>query len=209
MTGRFGLRPTPGGFGTPAFGEPSEVARVSGLSLVHETGGGVRVLPIAGSTLRALASFVGADIDASFSVGSDTPEVGDPDEPLNLDGSTTDAIAEWFGLGSVVLDAYVGVVGTGAEAAAAQLWPEHFDLGTNVTLGSGRRANAGFSAGDGFEPEPYAYFGPWGEERPGDPSFWNAPFGAVLRRNEVVAVEDPARRVVAFLREGSRLLAEG
>lgn len=209
MTGRFGLRPTHGGFGTPAFGDPLEVVRVSGLSVVHETGDSVRTMRIAGSTLRDLASFVGADIDAGFSVGSETPAVGDPDEPLGLDGGTAAVIAEWFGLGSAVLDTYVGVLGTGAEAATAQLWPEHFDLGTNVTVGKGRRANAGFSAGDGFEPEPYTYFGPWGEERPGDPSFWNAPFGAVLRRHEVVAAEDPADRVVAFLREGNRLLGEG
>lgn len=182
---------------------------MSGLSLVHETGGDVRTMPITGSTLRALATFVGADVDAGFSVGSDTPAVGDPDEPLGLDGATAAAIAEWFGLGSVVLDTYVGMLGMRAEAATAQLWPEHFDLATSVSLGNGMRANAGFSAGDGFEPEPYTYFGPWEEKRPGDPSFWNAPFGAVLRRTEVYAVEDPEQRVVTFLREGSRLLGEG
>lgn len=185
------------------------MVRLSGLSLVHEIGGGVRTMPVTGSTLRALASFAGADIDAGFSVGSDTPDVGDPDEPLGLDGGTADAIAEWFWLGSVVLDAFVGALGMRAEAAATQLWPEHFDLGTNVTLGNGRRANAGFSAGDGFEQEPYVYFGPWGEERPGDPSFWNAPFGAVLRRKEVCAAGDREQRVATFLLEGGRLLGEG
>lgn len=209
MTGRFGLRATPGGFGTPAFGEPLEVLRVSGLRLVHEAGGGARSMPMTGSTLRALTSFVGADIDAGFSAGSDTPAVGDPDEPLELEAVTADAIAGWFGLGTVVLDSYVGMLGARAEAAVTQLWPEHFDLGTSVTLGNGRRANAGFSAGNGFEPEPYAYFGPWGEERPGDPSFWNAPFGAVLRRHEAFGAGDPEERAGAFFRQGGRLLGEG
>jgi len=209
VTGRFGLRPTPGGFGTPAFGESFEVVRVSGLSLVHEAGADVRMMPMTGSTLRILASFVGADIDAGFSVGSDTPDIGDPDEPLDFEADSADAVAGWFGLGSVVLDTYVGVLGVRAEAATTQLWPEHFDLATSVTLGNGRRANAGFSAGDGFEPEPYAYFGPWGEERPGDPSFWNAPFGAVLPRKEVCAAEDPKQRLATFFREGSRLLGDG
>ena len=209
MTGRFGLRATPGGFGTPAFGELLEVVRVSGLTLVHEAGDDARTMLMAGSALRALASFAGADIDAAFSVGSDTPALGDPDEPLELDAGTADAVARWFGLGAVVLDAYVGMLGAHAEAAVTQLWPEHFDLGTSVTLGNGRRANAGFSPGDGFEPEPYAYFGPWGEERPGDPSFWNAPFGAVLRREEALAAEDPEERAGAFFREGGRLLGEG
>src|SRR5258705_8950589 len=45
-TGKFGLRATPGGFGTPAFGADVEVIRVAGTQLVRERGGGAAAVPI-------------------------------------------------------------------------------------------------------------------------------------------------------------------
>ena len=65
------------------------------------------------------------------------------------------------------------------------------------------RALASISAslpGDAFSDEPYVYVGPWGTERPGEPDYWNAPFGAVLRRSVV----DPAM-CADFLRHGLAL----
>lgn len=206
MTGRFGLRATPGGFGTPAFGDPLEVLRLSGTTLVREVGGDVTTMRVTGTSLRALALFVGADLGADFSVGADTPPLGDADAPIGLDTGTVEELACCFSLGSAVLDSYVGEV---AAATTVQLWPEHFDVGTTVTLGDGQRANVGFSAGDGFESEPYAYFGPWDPGRPGDPSYWNAPFGAVLRSDDIRNAENPAGLAVDFLRRGARLLGTG
>lgn len=72
-----------------------------------------------------------------------------------------------------------------AEPATIQLWPEHFDAGTNLVLANGERVNLGFSPGDATCDEPYAYVGPWSSARGGDPAFWNASFGAVLRRSEL------------------------
>ena len=63
-------------------------------------------------------------------------------------------------------------------ATAAQLWPEHFDLACTVVVGGEVQVNVGASPGDAYEPAPYLYIGPWGPERPGDPAYWNAPFGA-------------------------------
>jgi hypothetical protein len=58
--------------------------------------------------------------------------------------------------------------------------------------------NLGFSAGDAFSEEPYAYVGPWGPERPGDDGYWNAPFGALVTRAELGDVAGG----VAFMRAG-------
>ena len=64
VSGRFGLRATPGGIGTPAFGSPDalEVVRTAGTSLVHELGGQLRVVPMAGATLADLAALVDVDL---------------------------------------------------------------------------------------------------------------------------------------------------
>src|SRR5262245_26285224 len=76
-TGRFGLRVTPGGFGTPAFGEDVEVVRISGGLLVRERAGAggasTAVAPLDGSTLADLAGLVGVDLREEFSAGPDTP----------------------------------------------------------------------------------------------------------------------------------------
>ena len=45
-TGRFGLRATPGGFGTPAFGDGVEVLRVAGEVLVRERDGHASATPL-------------------------------------------------------------------------------------------------------------------------------------------------------------------
>ena len=203
VSGRFGLRATPGGFGTPAFGNGPEVVRLSGLSLVHETGGESEQMAIAGSTLRQLASFVGADIERAFSCGEDTPAVGDTDAPVDVDGGTATVLAGWYWLGWEVLDSVLGQA-RGDTSATIQLWPEHFDAGTTVGLPTGEKVNLGFSPGDSFEAEPYAYVGPSGDERPGDPDFWNAPFGAVLRASDVTGATDPAQRCRDFLAAGLR-----
>ena len=84
VSGHFGLRASPGGFGTPAFGEGPETVRVAGAVLVHETGADAASVPIAGSTLRELAAFAGADVDRDFSVGAGMPAPGDLDAPLNV-----------------------------------------------------------------------------------------------------------------------------
>jgi len=209
VSGRFGLRATPGGIGTPAFGDPLEVVRVSGTILVRELGGDSATLAIPGRSLRQLAEFAGTDIDRPFSVGEQTPPLGDPDRPIALDGATVRVLANWYALGWVVMDRFLDGLAGDAGAAAIQLWPEHFDAATNVGVPGGARLNVGFSPGDDFAPEPYAYVGPWGPERPGDPDFWNAPFGAVLMASKILSHHDPVRRGLDFLETGLRALSGG
>jgi hypothetical protein len=200
VTDRFGLRPAPGGLATPPFGD-GEVIRVSGGVLVVEKDGDVRAEPI--TTLARAAELVGVDLAEEFSVGKETPLLGDPGARLALDAAVTRQLGAWWGLGAEVVDELVATTPAVTGATAAQLWPEHFDLACTVVVDGGGRANVGVSAGDGFEPAPYLYVGPYGPERPGDPSYWNAPFGAVLRREEV----DGRAEALAFLRTGIDRLA--
>jgi len=199
-SGRFGLRAGPGGIATPAFGDAPEVLRISGGLLVREVGAGVTWTLIDGATLRELASFVGSDIDAPFDCGADTPTVGDPDEPLQIPVDAVEDLSGWFTLAWRVLDRVLEDLGEGAGATTIQLWPEHFDAATTVTLPGAEPVNLGFSPGDGYEPEPYVYVGPWSAQRPGDPSIWNVPFGAFRRRSELSREgADPADACAEFL----------
>ena len=206
VSGRFGLRAGPTGIATPAFGEDPEVLRVSGPLLVRELGGDCTWTALDGSTLRQLASFAGTSLDTAFDGGPDTPALGDPDAPLQLGADVVADLAAWFALAWHVLDAVTAELAAEAKAATVQLWPEHFDAATTVTLPGSDSVNLGFSPGDALEPEPYVYVGPWGPRRPGDASFWNAPFGALRRRSELAL--DGAGLPGActqFLTEGLRL----
>ncbi len=202
VSGRFGLRAAPGGIATPAFGDGPETVRISGTTLVREVGAVTTRLAINGSTLGQLARFADVDVDEPFAVGADTPPIGPLDVALALDPATVAQIADWFTLAWRVLDDVLGSLDRDVEVATTQLWPEHFDAATTVTVAPARSVNLGFSPGDGFESEPYLYVGPWGPERPGDGTFWNAPFGAVCRRAEVHSSPDPVATCRRFLTEG-------
>lgn len=207
VTGRFGLRVSPGGIATPAFGDGPEVVRVSGGHLVHETGGGATLVPLEGSTLASLASAVGAHLDMPFHAGEDTPDLGDPDEPLALDHDVLDRLAGWYAFAARVLDEILAGAPAGAAPATVQLWPEHFDLGTHLAASDSSRVNLGASPGDAFSPDPYLYVGPWDSERPGGEEYWNAPFGAVLDATTLAACDDARRAGLDFFARGLELLA--
>ncbi|HEY3143906.1 MAG TPA: hypothetical protein VGJ86_22405 [Acidimicrobiales bacterium] len=200
VTGRFGLRPSAGGIATPAFGDGPEVVRTSGRHLVVERGPDAVYTGL--HTLRGAAELVGVDLSADFSVGDDTPAMVDPDLPLELDEAALDLLASWFRLGSTAMDEVIATTPTVVAATTRQLWPEHFDLGGAVTLSSERRANIGASPGDSGEPFPYLYVGPWDTDRPGDPAYWNAPFGAVLRWEDLAH----STQAVTFFRQGLQFL---
>ena len=205
-TGRFGLRASPGGFTTPAFGPGPEAVRVSGTTLVRDVGGVSQSAEIAGSTLGDLAAFTGVDLEAEFTCGDDTPALGAIDAALDLDAEAVRILAAWYDLAWQVLDAVVAGLPAAATPVTIQLWPEHFDAGTNVGLAFGERVNLGFSPGDAYEPEPYAYVGPRSSRRPGDAAYWNAPFGAVLRRSDAGASAEAAAVCRQFMRTGLRHL---
>lgn len=202
VSGHFGLRASPGGIATPAFGPEPEVLRTAGTTLVREASAEASVMALDGSTLDELAHFAGVDLDADFSVGANTPPIGARDEPVHLDPEDLTRLTDWFDLGWRVLDACTASLGDGWTWTTTQIWPEHFDAGTALTRGDGTGINLGFSPGDDFSADPYVYVGPWGEERPGDPAFWNAPFGAFATDAEV----PDASSALTFLRTGLDLL---
>jgi hypothetical protein len=207
QTGRFGLRPAPGGLATPAFGDDVEVVRTSGRLLVVERGATTVAAEL--ETLGQAAELAGVDLATDFSVGNDMPPVGDPAAPLDVDEVAARVIGEWYALGASVIDEVVAGHPAIASSTTRQIWPEHFDLGGAVTLAGDVRANVGASPGDGVEPLPYLYLGPWTDDRPGDAGYWNAPFGAVLRAEDLVGrpADEARTRAVAFLQRGFDLLS--
>lgn len=211
-TGRFGLRVTVGGFGTPEFGDDVVRVRVSGGLLVRETagpGGATSTAAVIdGATLAGLAEVAQVDLWSDLDVGHDTPPLGDADEVLRVDDDSAQALADWYAAVAVALDRAADRLGDEATPTAVQLWPEHFDVALDAAAAE-RRANLGGSPGDSFASAPYAYVGPWTDDRPGDPEFWNAPFGAVLGYDAVAAAGDPVGALTAFFVDGMQRLAAG
>jgi hypothetical protein len=206
--GRIGLRATPGGFGTVQFGAERTRLRISGALLVRETGdpSGIRAVPLAHTTLTQLADFAAVDLSEEFSVGHDTPPLGDVDAAIDIDGAAVAVMGEWYALTARALDATVAAHGDAGAATVAQLWPEHFDLALDLaydpTAPGEHRVNLGGAPGDAFHAEPYLYVGPWTSDRPGDPEFWNAPFGAFLPYDEVMTAHDPLLEAISFFEHG-------
>jgi hypothetical protein len=159
-------------------------------------------MTLAGASLSELASFAAVDLAVPFSAGANTPPLGVTDAPLHLDADELAALSAWFDLGWRVLDACTGKLDDSWTCSTVQLWPEHFDVGVTVERRGGPGVNLGFSPGDGFSPEPYVYVGPWGPERPGEPTFWNAPFGAFVTRADA----GNAASALSFLRRGLDLV---
>jgi hypothetical protein len=208
VTGRFGLRVSPGGIATPTFGDDAECVRIAGPLLVRESGGLVTSILICGSTLRTLAKFAGTNLDSPFNCGEEAPEVGDPDETLNVVEEHLQDILRWYDVGWRVLDRVLGDLPSASVPSQLQLWPEHFDIGTDVGLPDEQRVNLGCSPGDRYQSEPYLYVGPWGPERPGDPKYWNAPFGAIAASSDLAGgagvIEAGQAFIIAGLRQLSR-----
>ncbi|MCB0998751.1 MAG: hypothetical protein KDB40_05585 [Acidimicrobiales bacterium] len=206
-SGRFSLRVTPGGFGTPELGPDGRRVRVSGAHLLVESdvegSAGAWSTAIAGASLAQLAAFAGVDLSETIDVGHDTPALGDVHAPIELDETGAIALAGWYTQSAAILDGVLASLHSGAASTLPRLWPEHFDVAIEAQATAERRVNLGGSPGDASSDEPYLYVGPWTADRPGDPDFWNAPFGAMRTRSELAA--DPAGPVaagVAFLLDG-------
>jgi len=201
VTGRIGLRSTPGGFGTPVFGADEQL-RVEGASLVHRRGDTTERSGI--TSLTAAAAFAGVTLPDDPGVGADVPGLGDPDAPLAVSAPAATALADWYAFSASVLETLRSeLAASGLECSEVQLWPEHFDLGCSV-----EGANFGCSPGDAYSAEPYVYVGPWNTDGLRDDAFWNAPFGAVFGYKELLSADDQREAALAFLRRGAGLALE-
>jgi hypothetical protein len=198
VTGRIGLKPTAGGFGTPLFGDDDEQLRVDGGELFRHRGADVESTAI--TSLSAAAAFAGVALSEDPGVGHDIPELGDPDAPLPVSPDAALALGDFYRFSDSLLEDFRAELhSSGQECSTVQLWPEHFDLGCNI-----EGVNFGCSPGDGYSPEPYVYVGPWNSEGlEGD--FWNAPFGATLSYKELLDSEDQHGTALGFLRRGAGL----
>lgn len=202
-TGRFSLRVTSGGFGTPEF-DHRTVRIVGGWLHVESDAAGAAsatACAIDGASLRELAEFAGVDLAAPLDVGHDTPPVGDVDALLQVSLEDARDLGRWYSISGRVLDQVVAAIASaGGSVTLPRLWPEHFDVAIEAEARPDRRVNLGASPGDSYHARPYWYVGPWTDDRPGDPQFWNAPFGAVL---PVTSFDfDESNRGMRFLLQG-------
>lgn len=208
VTGRFGLRSTPGGFGTPVFGDERRV-RVERDQLVVEGADGERRTAI--TTLSAAAAFIGSEVDTEIAAEHDSPPPGDLDEPLDVTAGVVDFLASWWALGTAALET-VRADDASVDASEVQLWPGHFDPAIEVG-DEDRRGSYGASPGDDGSDEPYLYLSVWWPDRlvlDSDDAFWNAKgfTGAVLRYAELAESDDPVATAAEFFRAGrDRLVA--
>ncbi|HLV89962.1 MAG: hypothetical protein J5I28_11740 [Acidimicrobiales bacterium] len=202
-TGRMGLVPTRGGFGTPSL--DGRTLRVDGDQLVDERPEGVASVRI--TTMGDAVSF----FDEPYVVDW-FDDFGDklPPYPLDRDlGVSVDAarfVGEIFALGARAIEGFAAVVPGGITET--WIWPEHFDIATEAgDEMTGGKASFGASPGDHAHDEPYFYVSAWGEIDRAE-TFWNdeAFNGASLAYRDVMVVDDPVGRVVDFFMEGFRLL---
>jgi hypothetical protein len=181
-TGRIGLRVSPGGFSTPPFGD-GQTVRVEDVDIVVASPTGTRRARL--RTLGQAAEV--ADITPGAPAQVFTPTTpNDPDAPLGIDPASARAISAWHTLGDDALRRWATVLAPAAPAQAT-LWPEHFDVAIEVDA-----VTYGASPGDGYSAQPYVYVSVAAERRSSG-SFWNAPFGAALRWNDVSGPPDAVR----------------
>lgn len=202
--GRMGLRPTPGGFGTPPFQD--RVARVDGALLVHEESGNMATQPI--STVRAAAEFFGGGYEEVWYDGFRDPLAPiDPDSPLVVEEADSHVIGEWFDFAFDILGRLADRT-QDDDASEPQIWPEHFDAANELgSADDGKRASYGSSPGDEAHPEPYIYVAAWGEIDRSDP-YWNDDTfnGSSLGYAELASSPDPAEAALKFFEDGYRIL---
>ena len=199
-TGKFGLRWTLGGFGTPFFGDDVQV-RVDGDRLVVQRAETATTAPI--TTLRAAAELIGSAIDEEVATEHDSPPIGDTETDLTVTVEGVAFLDAWWGMGTAALE-LVRADAASVEPTRVQLWPGHFDPAIEVG-DDARRASYGASPGDASSDEPYLYVALWWPDRirldATDP-FWNAESftGARLLYRDLADAEDPRARAADFYR---------
>lgn len=205
-TGRMGLVPTQGGFGTPDL--DGRVLRVAGDLLVDE-----RVDTVATATVGSIgeaARFFGEPyVERWFEGFGDELPPWPPEQEVGLDEEASLFVGSLYSFGSQVIDRLATEVPGGITEV--WIWPEHFDLATEAgDEASGGKASFGVSPGDHAHDAPYFYVSAWGEIDRGNP-FWNDPAfnGASMGYEAAAAADDPIAAVLEFMLEGNRILSRG
>ncbi len=199
--GKFGLRWTLGGFGTPFFkadGVDRQI-RVEGTNLIDQRGDTVLTHPI--TTLQAASDFLGSAISSDAGAEPDSPDIGDVDAPLVVDPAAAEFLGQWFGMAFAALES-VRADEASVDPSRPQLWPGHFDPAIEVG-DEDHRASYGASPGDPGIDEPYLYVSIWWPDRIGvdaDDPAWNAPSftGAILKLSDFPEGVDPVTVAADF-----------
>lgn len=201
--GRFGLRFTAGGFGTPFFGADRQV-RMVGNVLVDQRGDDVRTTTPA--SMAEAAAFLDVEVTTT-AAEEDSPTLDDAGDPLDLRPDVGAFLGDWFGFVTSVLEELRSEQPADANVSRVQLWPGHFDPAFEAgDQDAGHRATIGGSPGDHGSDEPYLYVGPWAGAT--DDDYWNATAfpGAVLPYSELVEADDQRAAALDFYRRGVELL---
>jgi hypothetical protein len=193
--GSIGLVPSRGGFRTPPSGTDGWFLAVDGTEFV--VGGAAGVRRTALTTIRAAAEFAGVTPGAPAQVYKPATPLN-LDDPLGIDAGAARLMARWYHLGAQAMIRFAAEI-PGDGPGPVVLWPEHFDVGMTAAA-----INYGASPGDDHFPDPYLYVGPHGGKPPGNPEFWNAPFGAVRTFRQIGTVGE----AVAFFRDGRTLTTQ-
>ena len=225
--GKFGLRYTAGGFGTPFFvrdGRDTQV-RVAEGRIIVQSGDEARDVPI--ESLGSAAEHCGVT-PGTEAAEHDSPPLGDPEQPLMVNAELTAFLGDWFGFAFSVLEELRLAPGA-RDVGRTQLWPGHFDPAVAITSGDprdgaddrqtggtppvsedgdvSRRATYGASPGDQHNPAPYLYVGPWGDIDT-DP-YWGAEgfAGAALGYDDLLVAPDQRRAALEFFTAGYERLS--
>ena len=220
--GKFGLRYTAGGFGTPFFsrnGRDTQVRVVAGQIVLQYD---------EEAAAAAIGSLAGAAAHCGVEPGSeaaehDSPPLDDVQRQLRVDAELTSFLGDWFGFASSILEELRLTPGA-HDVGRMQLWPGHFDPAVELTAGDpgdgaqgspaggqalasaggdvSRRATYGASPGDQHNPAPYLYVGPWGGID--DDPYWGAAGfgGAALGYDELLAAPDQRQAALDFFAAG-------
>jgi hypothetical protein len=117
------------------------------------------------------------------------------------------ALADWYGFMASVLEELRAQAGPELEASRVQLWPEHFDVSTELGAeAAGARAGYGGSPGDNDHDEPYLYVVPWTAEPEGE--LWGAKgfVGAELPYADLLVADDQRGTALDFFTARLRAL---
>lgn len=200
--GKFGLRWTAGGFGTPFFNDDTSMdrqIRIAGTDLFDQRGDEVHVTPI--TTLAAAAEALSSEIRTDAGAEPDSPELGDVNEPLAVDPAAAEFLGNWYGMAHAALEV-VRADQSSVDVSRVQLWPGHFDPAIEVG-DEDHRGSYGASPGDSGIDEPYLYVSVWWPDRldldTDDPA-WNAPTftGSILKLSDFPADRDPVEVAAEF-----------
>jgi len=199
--GKFGLRWTKGGFGTPFFGADRQV-RVEGTDLIDQHGDATRRTPV--TSLQAAADFLGTSIDPDTAAEHDSPPVGDPKANLAVDAEAVAFLDGWYGMAFAALE-LLRVDDVSVNPSRPQIWPGHFDPAIEVGT-EDARGSYGASPGDHGSDEPYLYVSVWWPDRLDvdvDDDFWNAEgfVGRLLKLSDFPTGSDPVDVAAGFWRE--------